>query len=166
MSEAKKDTMTEAITVAVTDAIQKRDRETSERHERAKAQELVMERAAKKLLSIRDIVMAIGFFVALIGGATMAFSQLQDKPSKSEMVTAIDSKVEPVKRRVEPMESSVKILTSNVERIQQIQEIQMQHAEWRADVADCRARASCKRAPNEPQSLKDKRRELMTQRAQ
>ena len=166
MSEAKKDTMTEAITVAVTDAIQKRDRETSERHERAKAQELVMERAAKKLLSIRDIVMAIGFFVALIGGATMAFSQLQDKPSKSEMVTAIDSKVEPVKRRVDPMESSVKILTSNVERIQQIQEIQMQHAEWRADVADCRARPSCKRAPNEPQSLKDKRRELMTQRAQ
>lgn len=165
MSEAKQDTMTEAITVAVTDAIQRRDRETSERHERAKAQELVMERAAKKLLSIRDIVMAIGFFIALIGGATMAFSQLQDKPSKSEMATAIDSKVEPVRRRVAPMESSVKVLTRNVERIQQIQEIQMQHAEWRADVADCRARPSCKRAPNEPQSLKDKRRELMTQRA-
>lgn len=110
--------------------------------------------------------MAIGFFAALIGGASVAFSQLQDKPNKVEVASAIDAKVDPVERRVEPVERSVEVLKSNVERIQQIQEIQMQHAEWRADVADCRARASCKRAPNEPQSLKDKRRELMTQRAQ
>ena len=166
MDDEKRDRMTEGITAAVSDARQKRDRETSERHERAKAQELDMERAAKKLLSIRDIVMAIGFFAALIGGASVAFSQLQDKPNKVEVASAIDAKVDPVERRVEPVERSVEVLKSNVERIQQIQEIQMQHAEWRADVADCRARPSCKRAPNEPQSLKDKRRELMTQRAQ
>lgn len=165
MTNENQEMMTEAIKSAVTDAIQKRDRDASAEHESARAQELSMERAAKKLLSIRDIVMAIGFFAALIGGVTLAFTQLQEKPSRAQMTTAISAKVEPLEQRVEPVERSVKVLTANVERMQKLQEMQMQHAEWRADVADCRARASCKRAPKEPQTLKDKRRELMTHRA-
>lgn len=165
MSEDNQETMTAALTTAVLGAINARDRETSSRIDKEKAAELTIERAAKRFLSIRDIVMAVGFFVALIGGATVAFTQLQEKPSKAEMTTAISVKVSPLEERVEPMEKTVKAMGANMERVQKLQEMQMQHAEWRADVADCRARSSCKRAPSEPQSLKDKRRDLMTQRA-
>lgn len=163
MTDENQETMTAAIKSAVVDAIDTRDRENSKREQQAKAQELSVERAAKKFLSIRDIVLTIGFFVTLIGGATLAVTQLQEKPSKIEVAAAIEAKVSPLEQRVEPMEETVKALGSNMERMQKLQEITMQHAEWRADVADCRARKSCTRAPKEPQSLKDKRRDLMTQ---
>lgn len=162
MSEDNQETMTASITTAVLDAIDTRDRQVSDRLEKEKAAELTIERAAKRFLSIRDIVMAVGFFIALIGGATVSFTQLREKPSKAEVSTAIDAKVNPLEQRVGPMEKTVKTMGANMERVQKLQEMQMQHAEWRADVADCRARSSCKRAPSEPQSLKDKKRELMT----
>lgn len=163
MSDDNQETMTAAVTTAVLDAIEKRDRETSDRHQQAKAEELTMERAAKKLVTLKEIVMAAGFFVVLIGGAVVGITQLQEKPSKVEVSAAINAKVDPLEERVEPMEKTVKAMGSNMERMQKLQEITMQHAEWRADVADCRARKSCTRAPKEPQSLKDKRRDLMTQ---
>lgn len=165
MTGENQETMTEAITSAVIDAIQTRDREETMRQQQAAASKLDMENAAKKFLSIRDIVMAVGFFAALIGGGTLTLNELQQKPSTAEMQQAISKRVDPVEDRVEPVERTVEVLTGNVERMQQLQEMQMQHAEWRADVEDCRARKSCRKAPAEPQSLKDKRRELMTQPA-
>lgn len=165
MSDENQETMTAAITTAVIDAIADRDRKEIERQQQVAASKLDMENAAKRFLSIRDIVMAVGFFAALIGGGTLTLSELQQKPSTAEMQQAINRRVDPIEDRVEPVERNVDALTGNVERMQQLQEMQMQHAEWRADVADCRARKSCKRAPSEPQSLKDKRRELMTNRA-
>ena len=165
MTDENQETMTAAVTTAVIDAIRKRDSDASARHEREKADELNVERAAKRFLSIRDIVIAIGFFAALIGGASVTFAELQDKPSKIEVAASIDAKVGPLVKRITPVEKSVQVLTDNVSRMQDLLEMQMQHADWRADVEDCRAQKSCKRAPKEPQSLKDKRRELMTQRA-
>lgn len=165
MTDENQETMTAAIKSAVLDAIDTRDRENSKRDQQAKAQELSVERAAKKFLSIRDIVLTIGFFVTLIGGATISVTQLREKPSKIEVAAAIDAQVDPLALRVSPIEHSVAMLEANVERIQKIQEIQLIHSEWRAKVSDCRARASCKRAPGKPPELEQKKLELMTQRA-
>lgn len=162
MSEDNQETMTAAVTTAVMDAIEKRDHARSEEIRISQADDLYTERAAKKFLGIRDIVVAVGFFATLIGGGVLAFSELQDKPTDAEVEAAINAKVDPIIQRVGPLEDTAEVLTDNVERMQSLQEMQMQHAEWRADVADCRARNSCKRAPPEPQSLKDKKRELMT----
>ena len=156
------ESMTAAVTTAVVDAIQKRDREHSDQLLRAKADELVLEKSAKRIIGARDLVVAVGFFAVLIGGASVTFAEMRAKPSGAEVTVAIDKKVDPVISRLEPVEESVATLQGNVERLRQRQEMQMQHAEWRAEVADCRARSSCKRAPSEPQSLKDKKRELMT----
>lgn len=163
--------MTAAVTTAVMDAIQQRDhaiseklRQQSETLRREKAAELDLQRSVQKAISIKEGLVAVGFFATLIGGGAITFQELKAKPTNVEVERAIHDQVDPLVERVAPVEESVEVLTGNVERLQQLQEMQIQHAEWRAEVEDCRARKSCKKAPAEPQSLKDKRRALMTRR--
>jgi len=164
MTTPAQDSMTDAITAKVMDAIQKRDHQLSEKLRQQKAEEYSLELTAKKAVSIKEGLVALGFFATLIGGGALTFAEMQAKPSTAEVERAIHLQVDPVRDRVAPVEESVEVLTGNVERMQQLQEMQMQHAEWRADVEDCRARKSCKKPPPEPQSLKDKKRALMTQK--
>lgn len=159
---AADDSMIHAVTTAVTDAILKRDRELSEKLRQAANNSLDLERTAKRFTNIKETIVALGFFGTLIGGGALAVNEIQNKPSEAEMYEAIDNKVDPVIETVTPMQETVEQIDTDLDRVQQVQAIQLEQADWRAFVADCRADKKCKKDLSEPKTLKDKKRELIT----
>ena len=159
---AADDSMTAAVTAAVMDAIAARDLKLSDEQRTKARNALDLERTAKRFTSVKEVVIAIGFFGTLIGGGAVALTEIQAKPSEAEMHEAIDEKVDPVIKVVTPMQTTVTEIENDLDRVQDVQAIQLEQSDWQVEVANCRANKACKDVPSEPETLKTKKRELIT----
>lgn len=132
----------------------------SKRHE--ESQPILM--AAKRSDAARQITAAVIFFGSLVAGAVVAYRELEAKPTIAQVDERIEYQIAPVREKandVDALEVDVSKIHQDVSRVQQVQDLILEQTEYEGEVLKHIAAGRKGPIPEEPESLKDKRRKLI-----
>jgi hypothetical protein len=121
--------------------------------------------AIKRVVVAKDVVVAVAFFLSMIGGAFLIFQDLRDKPSLPQVHEAIEHRVKPVDEltkanaeSIEQVKEDVGSVKEKIERIESVQDYQLEQSSWEGEVLEHLAGS---KGPRRPDGLKAKERELI-----
>lgn len=131
------------------------------------ADSVSMDKVATRAKSLREIAVAAFFFASLVAGAVLTFKELQDKPTKVEVESAIEShkttEAHPVTQEAtKKLTTDVESIKEDVETVKEVQDYQIEQAAWQGDVLEHVAAKKRGPAPQKPESLKVKERKLLS----
>ena len=133
------------------------------------ADSAVLAATAAKAKNIRTIVGAVVALVGLIAAGTLAVHELQEKPTTEQVDEAIEVRVSPLEGAYavnaeadKAAKDDLRTLQADVDRVQSVQDYQIQNSAWQGDVLQHIAAKKRTKPPPKPESLKAKERELLS----
>jgi hypothetical protein len=115
----------------------------------------------KSLVSVKEIIGAIVFISTLIGGGYVAYEELKAKPTKEEVFTAIESRVQPLEDAIEKNQTTVNSLVKKVDRLELAMDLILDEVGYQSEILACQSDRNCKTPPAKPYSIEAKRRKLL-----
>jgi len=138
-----------SLIAAISDVLEKRDEERREADAKNG-------RVWRRVLAVKDIVIAIIFFGSLLGAAAITFQRLADKPTNEQMHKAIE-----IEERGQKREEAITIIKTDVKRSKEVQEVLLEQNAYQARVLEHIANKKRGAPPQKPEELEQKETDLM-----